>query len=326
MKAAFFERPGELKVGDFPDPVRQHGEVLVRVLAAGVNPIDRATVSGAVSASPMPHVPGAEFVGEVLDPGTSEFKRGDRVVVYNRLFCGSCRQCLRGETQICERLGGIIGVATHGGWAELAAVPSRNLVRTTAPAEEVIGLPVGGLTAFNMLRRAAVSVGDRVAVVGATGNVGVYAVQLAKLMGAYVAAVTRRADLHAARLKSLGADEVLTPEEAKKAGPFDVVVDPVGAGTWELSFSLLARGGRYVTAGALTGSEVKLDLRRLYGGQYSVLGSTGGRRADLELLVFLAERGLLKTPIYKRYRLEEAAEALRALEGPERFGKVVIII
>ncbi|MEL9990072.1 MAG: alcohol dehydrogenase catalytic domain-containing protein [Thermoproteus sp.] len=325
MKAAFFERPGELKVGEFPDPVRQHGDVLIKVAYAGVNPIDRSVVSGAVPASPMPHVPGAEFVGEVLDPGVSDFKRGDRVVVYNRLFCGLCRQCLRGETQLCEK-GGIIGVATNGGWAELAAVPARNLVKTSAPLEQAVGLPVGGLTAYNMLRRAGVSVGDRVAVMGATGNVGIFAVQLAKLMGAYVVAVTRRADRFVTQLKSLGADEVLTPEEVKRAGAFDVVVDPLGAGTWELSFSLLARGGRYVTAGALTGDEVRLSLRRLYGGQYSVIGSTGGRRIDLELLVSLVERGILKAPISQRLSLAEAPQALKALESPERLGKVIIAI
>ena len=325
MRAAFFEKPGELKVGDFPDPERGHGDVLVRVAMAGVNPIDRFTVAGAVQARPMPHVPGAEFVGEVIDPGASGFKRGDRVVVYSRLFCGVCRHCLRGETQLCEA-GGLIGVATHGGWAELAAVPARNLVRTSAPLEEVVGLPVGGLTAYNMLRRAGVSPGERVAVVGATGNVGVFAVQLAKLLGAYVVAVTRRADRFATELKRLGADEVLTPQEASRAGGFDVVVDPVGAGTWELSFSMLARGGRYVTAGALTGGEVRLDLRRLYGAQLSVLGSTGGRRADLDVLVELAERGRIKTPISQRYRLEQAAEALKALDSPERLGKVIIEI
>ncbi|MEM1572483.1 alcohol dehydrogenase catalytic domain-containing protein [Pyrobaculum sp.] len=98
MKAAFFEKPGELKVGDFPDPEHKHGEVLLRVTLAGVNPIDRFTVTGSVQARPLPHVPGAEFVGEVLDPGASDFKRGNRVVVYNRLFCGVCRHCLRGET------------------------------------------------------------------------------------------------------------------------------------------------------------------------------------------------------------------------------------
>lgn len=325
MRAAYFETPGELKVGEFPDPERRHGEVLIKVLQAGVNPIDRMVVSGAVRASPMPHIPGAEFVGEVLDPGTSEFKRGDRVVVYNRIFCGGCRQCLRGETQLCEA-GGIIGVVAHGGWAELASVPARNLVKTSAPPEQAVGLPVGGLTAFNMVRRAGVALGERVAVIGATGNVGVYAVQLAKLAGAYVVAVTRRADKFATQLRELGADEVLTPEEARRAPPFDVVIDPVGAATWELSLSILARGGRYVTAGALTGSEARLDLRKLYGSQLSVLGSTGGRRVDLELLTSLVERGLVKTPIYRQYRLEEAPEALKALEDSDRLGKVIITI
>lgn len=133
----------------------------------------------------------------------------------------------------------------------------------------------------------------------ATGNVGVFAVQLAKLMGAYVVAITRRADEFATELKRLDADEVLTPQEASRASGFDVVVDPVGAGTWGLSSSVLDKGGRYVTAGALTGSEVGLDLRRLYGAQLSVLGEHRGRRADLAFS-WSSPRGAVSRRPYRR--------------------------
>ncbi len=331
MRAVVFDAPGleNLRLAEVERPAPGPGEALVRVRYVGVNPIDLAVVSGAVKASPMPHVPGCEFVGTVEAAGEgSHVGPGDNVVVYSRLFCGRCRQCLSGETQICEVRGQLIGAATNGGMAEYAVVPTANLVRTGAPLERAVGLPIGGLTAWNMLRRASVSAGDLVVVMGATGNVGVFAVQLAKLMGAYVMAVTRRGKQVEAALRGLGADAVATPEEARdlvaRQGGADVVVDPLGAGTWELSYSMLGRGGRYVTAGVLTGQEVRLDLRRLYGVQGSILGSTGGRLRDLQTLVGLLESGRVTTPIHARYPLGRAREAFEALRSPDRVGKVVV--
>ncbi|MFB6489933.1 MAG: alcohol dehydrogenase catalytic domain-containing protein [Thermoproteus sp. AZ2] len=327
MKAAFFEAPGlaNLKVGDFLDPRPGPGEVLVRVKYFGINPVDIMTIEGFIRAQPMPHVPGAEFVGVVEDVGlgVSGFAKGDPVVVYNRLYCGSCRYCLTGETQLCTS-GGIIGIAANGGFAEYVAVPAKNLVKVGGDLLKFVGLPVGGLTAYNMLRRTGVQTGDVVAVVGATGNVGVFAVQLAKRAGAYVIAISRKG---AERLRELGADEVLAPEDAAKrwGNAVDVVVDPVGASTFELSLKLLARGGRYVTAGALTGGEVEVDLRRLYGAQLSLVGSTGGRRADLEVLVRLVERGAVSTPIYRLVKgLDGLGQAIEAFRDPGRIGKVAV--
>jgi len=298
---------------------------LVKVRYFGINPIDLSVIEGFVKSQPMPHVPGAEFVGVVasVGPGVSEVREGDPVVVYNRLYCGHCRYCLVGETQICVK-GGIIGVASNGGFAEYAVVPAKNLVKAGGDLLNLVGLPVGGLTAYNMVRRAGLQPGEVAAVVGATGNVGVFAVQLAKLFGAYVVAVSRRGE---GQLRQLGADEVVTPEEALRRweGAVDVVIDPVGAATWETSFKLLARGGRYVTAGALTGSEVRLDLRRLYGIQASVLGSTGGRRADLDKLVKWVEEGRLRTPIYKLFKgLDMVHDAIQAFREGGRVGKVAV--
>ncbi|AET33308.1 alcohol dehydrogenase catalytic domain-containing protein [Pyrobaculum ferrireducens] len=331
MKAAVFSTPGleNLSIQDVEAPRPGPGEVLIKVRHAGANPLDYNVVTGAVKATPMPHIPGSEFAGvvEEVGPGVEGLQRGDAVVVYNRLYCGHCRHCLAGWTQMCESTGGaLIGVATQGGYAEYAVVPARNVEKTRAELREAATLPIGGLTAWNMAYRAGISPGERVAVVGATGNVGVYAVQFAKLLGGEVYAVTRRKDMSAPVLKSIGADYVVTPDEAREAAPFDVVLDPTGAGNWELSYSLLGRMGRYVTAGALTGAEVKLDLRRLYGMQISVIGSTGGRRGDFKLVVRLLESGRIKAVIYKTYGLAEARRALEELRSGDRVGKVLVAI
>lgn len=329
MRAAAFSTPGleNLKLVEAETPRPGPGEVLIRVKYAGVNPLDYNVVAGAVKASPMPHIPGSEFAGVVEEagPGVTGVSRGDPVVVYNRLYCGHCRQCLTGWTQMCEVTGGgIIGVVTQGGYAEYAVVPAKNAVATRADLKEAATLPIGALTAWNMAYRASISPGEKVAVVGATGNVGIYAVQFAKLLGGEVYAISRRKAKVESILKSAGADAVLTPDEAKSAAPFDVVLDPTGSASWELSFGVLGRGGRYVTAGALTGAEVRLDLRRLYGMQILVIGATGGRRADFNTVVRLLEAGRIKAFLHNVYPLADVRKALEELQSPERVGKVLI--
>ncbi|AEA12499.1 alcohol dehydrogenase [Thermoproteus uzoniensis 768-20] len=329
MRAAVFPAPGleNLKIEDVPVPRPGPGEVLIRVAYVGVNPLDYNVVAGAVKASPMPHIPGSEFAGvvEEVGPGVSSPQRGDAVVVYNRLYCGHCRYCLSGETQMCEITGGaIIGVSTQGAMAEYAVAPAKNVEPTRADLRDAATLPIGALTAFNMARRASIRPGERVAVVGATGNVGTYLIQFAKLLGGEVYAVTRRKERAGSVLRALGADHVVAPEEAREAAPFDVVLDPTGAGSWELSFSLLGRGGRYVTAGALTGSEVRLDLRRLYGMQISVIGATGGTRGDFRLVVRLLEASKIKAAIHGVYPLADVKRALEELRSADRVGKILV--
>jgi len=328
MKAVVLHNPGleNLRVEEFPNPKPGPGEVLIRVKYVGVNPLDYAVVSGSTKASPMPHVPGSEFAGvvEEVGPGVAEIAPGAPVTVYNRLFCGTCRHCLTGQTQLCEA-GGIIGVSTQGGMAEYAVVPAKNVERVNADLKDAATLPIGALTAYNMTLRASISPGEKVAVVGASGNVGTYAVQFAKMVGGEVYAVTRRREVVATALSQLGVD-VVTPEDARRLAPFDVVLDPTGAANWGLSTSLLGRGGRYVTAGALTGSEVSLDLRRLYGQQISVIGSTGGRRADFKTVVRLLEAGRIRAVIHAVYPLSDVAKALADLSSPSRVGKILLEI
>ncbi len=328
MKAAVFHKPGleNLKLEELPNPRPGPGEVLIRVKYVGVNPLDYAVVTGATKASPMPHIPGSEFAGvvEEVGPGVSGVAPGTPVAVYNRLFCGTCRYCLVGWTQLCES-GGIIGVVSQGGMAEYAVVPAKNVEPVRADLKDAATIPIGALTAYNMALRASIAPGEKVAVVGATGNVGVYAVQFAGLFGGVVYAVTRRKETAAAPLRQLGV-EVVSPEEARELAPFDVVLDPTGAANWQLSLSLLGRGGRYVTAGALTGSEVTLDLRRLYGQQISVLGATGGRRADFRTVIRLLEAGKIRSVIHAIRPLTSVVQALAELTSPERIGKILLAV
>ena len=134
MKAAVLEKPGleNLKVIDNLEKPRidDHG-ILIKVKITGINPIDHFVVSGALpKIEPIPHIPGAESSGIVEEIGhhvdDGRIKKGDKVIVHNKVFDGTCDMCLNGLDMIC-RNGGLIGAITNGGFAEYMAVPERNV-------------------------------------------------------------------------------------------------------------------------------------------------------------------------------------------------------
>ncbi len=338
MRAVVFETPGvdNLRIVDVETPRPGPNEVLIRVKYAGVNPVDYFTINRK-DVKPIPHIPGSEFAGIVETVGSSvrSVDVGDEVVIYNRLFDGSCKYCLIGHEELCVN-SGLIGVVTQGGFAEYAVVPASNVIRIPKGVglDEAATLPVGALTAWHMIfNRAGVSPGELVVVFGATGNVGSYAVQFAKLAGATVVAVSRRADKVKDVLMGLGADYVVTPDEAQSlinelsnGLGADLVIDAVGQATWNLSFKLVARYGRWVTAGALTGGDVTLNLPSLYSREIAVIGSTGGTRSELIKLLDLLSRRRIKAPIYSKMKLEKVREAFDAMfRGEDRVGKVLLM-
>ncbi|MEM0374007.1 MAG: alcohol dehydrogenase catalytic domain-containing protein [Sulfolobaceae archaeon] len=326
MKAIVFEKSGleNLQVKEIETPKLGHHDVLIRVIESGVNPIDYFVVSS-IPVRPMPHIPGAEIVGVVEKVGehVKDVKVGDKVIVYPRVFDNSCDLCLAGKEMIC-RNGGIFSVITQGGWAEYAVVPDRNLIKTNLDDKISASLPVAGLTAYHALREANVKPTDTVVVFGASGNTGMFAVQLAKLMGATVIAVSKKQ-----WLKEMGADYVIEPSRAveevdritekRKA---DVVINAIGSSVWETSVQVLGYGGKLVTFGALTGGEVKVNISRLYSLHASIIGVTGGTRKELQELVSLCRN--CKVRVWKEYTLERAGEALKELFSPQRDGRIMI--
>lgn len=154
-----------------------------------MNPIDYYTVTGMRDVDPMPHIPGVEFAGIVEEVGkeVTRVSPGDRVVVYPRIFDGTCDLCMAEHEHLC-RNGGIIGVNSNGGFAERAVVRESNVFRLpdSVPWDLAASLPVAGLTAFHALMEARVLPGDVVVIVGASGNTDQFTLQLAKLIGARV--------------------------------------------------------------------------------------------------------------------------------------------
>src|ERR671923_978517 len=333
MRAAVFEKPGleNLKVtADAEEPKLTDHDVLIKVKTAGVNPIDQNVVSGFYPASPMPHIPGAEIAGIVDRVGNhvQGLNKGDRVIVYNSLFDGTCDMCLNGSENTCKN-GGLILVTANGGFAEYVAVPQQNVFKLPDDIswDVAASLPVTGLTPFHALMEASLKIDEYFVVFGASGNTGMIAIQIGKKMGAKVIAVSREEEW----TKEFGADYVISdygkvPEHVREithGKMADVVLNSLGAKVWDSSFASVGINGRLVTFGGLTGPEVNLNIRSLYLKQIKLIGSTGGTRAELRELIDSSAKDL-RVKVWRRFGLEDVKEAMEALSAKDREGRILL--
>src|SRR5919198_350882 len=198
MRAAAFEKPGleNLKIyEDIKQPQITDHDILIRIKTAGVNPIDHFVVSGLREIRPqLPHIPGAEMTGIVQKVGkhVTSLKEGDMVVVFSKIFDGTCDMCLDGLEMIC-RSGGIVGVVTNGGFAEYIAVPEVNAFKIPDDTEWDVAasLAVTAITPYHALREASLKLNECLVIFGASGNTGLMAIQFGNKMGAKVIAVSR---------------------------------------------------------------------------------------------------------------------------------------
>jgi NADPH:quinone reductase-like Zn-dependent oxidoreductase len=336
MKAAIFEKPGleNLKIQeDIKQPEITDHDVLIRVKTTGVNPIDYFVVSGSREIKPQsPHIPGAEITGIAQKIGNhvTSLKEGDRVIVHNKVFDGTCDMCLSGLDMIC-RNGGLIGAITNGGFAEYIAVPERNVFKIPDDMDWDLAasLPVTSLTPYHALNEASLKLNEYLLVFGASGNTGMIAVQLGKKMGAKIIAVSKDSWIKT----DFGADHIITDydrvtenvKEITKGKMADVVINSLGIGTWDSSFASVGINGRWVAFGGLTGADVKLNVQALYSKQIKLIGSTGGTRKELRELVDASSKEL-KVRVWKKFKLEDVKEALQALSAKERDGRILLDI
>jgi NADPH:quinone reductase-like Zn-dependent oxidoreductase len=308
---------------------------MVRVRACALNHLDIWNRRGVVRLA-LPHILGADVAGEVVESGDANLPVGSRVMLQPGLSCGRCAACLDGRDNDCPRYD-VIGSQSDGGYAEFVRVPVANVI----PIPDAIGFveaaafPLTFVTAWHMLvTRAKVRPGEDVLVLGGGSGVGQAAIQIAWLHGARVFA-TAGTDEKLARARELGASEVINhhtqdlPAEIRTLTNnrgVDVVIEHVGAATWERSLKCLARGGRLVTCGATTGYDAKLDLRFLFTRQYSLMGSYMGTKAELLRAATFFFAGQLRPIVDRTFPLADAAAAQQYLEDGKQFGKVVLEI
>lgn len=335
MKAVLLDKKGidNIRVKEVPEPSPGPHEVKIRIMLAGIH-LQDYTMAKELTANgspifPIPHIPGEEIVGRISELGThvKGFEINDRVTVYHRIFDGTCDMCMKGYENLCYNRGRF-GVDQNGGFAEYMVVPDVNVIKIPdALSEELASsISISFITPYHALLRASLTREDTVAVFGATGNTGMFALQIAKSTGARTVAVSRK---RSAWLKEYGADLITTPENAVDSisnftgGEMcSIVVDPVGSDTWKTSISLTAFHGRYVTYGSVTGGSVSFSLTPFYKDEKSIIGSRGGTKVDLYNAIKIMHNYRVKT--WKFFDLDRAEEALKSFISPDRAGRIFI--
>ena len=311
MRAATI-RDGSIAVEEHPDPVPGDSDLLIRVRGAGLNGADMMQLKGRYPAPPgaPQDIPGLELAGEVVavGPGVQRFEPGDRVM----------------------------SIVAGGAQAELAVVHER----TAMPVPEELeweaagGVPEVFTTAHDALfTQAGLRAGERLLVHGAAGGVGMAGVQLGQMAGARVTATVRNPDSRE-RIDALDV-KAIEPEGFEEHGPFDVILELVGAPNLPGNVAALATGGRIVVIGIGAGAKSELDLRGLMGKRGSIHASTLRSRPleEKALTARCVERsvlpgftsGDLSVPVCATYPLDAVAEAYERFQAGGKLGKIVLL-
>lgn len=343
MQAIVVESPGPpdvLLIKTLPDPVARGRECLVRVLACGVTSHDIATRNGTLRRGVvMPVICGHEISGEIVDigPDVTEWRRGDQVVsTQRRRVCGRCRWCRTGRETLCPEQEFLGDVGLNGGYAELVLIEEDNLVvkpRALSHAQACIVASAVG-TELNALRDVAqVRVGETVLVTGAGGGLGVHGIQVAAACGARTLAVTTALD-KVSRLQELGAEVILAERgvdfsplvlAATNGDGVDVAIDNVGSAVFTDVRRSMARGGRWVLVGQLTGEFIQFNPAQLFLRGIHLMSAISTSRDQLRAALSLVERGLVKPIVSHELPLIDIAEAHRIVESGKSFGRVVVL-
>jgi NADPH:quinone reductase len=303
----------ELSVQEHPDPTPGAGECLVRVRAAGLNGADMMQRRGLYPAplgAPQ-DIPGLELAGEVIErgPGASRFEVGDRVM----------------------------GIVAGGGQAELAVVHERILMPVPGNLDwpAAGGVPEVFTTAHDgVFTQAGLKMGERLLVHGAAGGVGTAAVQLGRAAGARVTATVRNPE-HRAQVAELGA-EVIPPEDFEQQGPFDVILELVGAPNLPANLQALNLWGRIMIIGIGAGAKADLNLGLAMQKRARIYNSTlrprpleekalTARAVERSVLPLLAA-GTVHVPIAANYALEEAPAAYDRFAQGGKLGKIILLM
>ncbi len=341
MRAAVFDHNGPADVlhlvEDYPLPEPGEGEVRVRVGAAALNRLDLWVRNGLPNANlKFPHITGADAAGEVdqVGPCVTDWEIGQRVVINPGLSCGHCEFCRSAQENLCADFK-ILGEDTSGTYAEYVVVPARNLLALPDHVTyvEAAAAPLVFLAAWHsLITKGQLRAGESVLIVGAGGGVNTASIQIAKLAGATVYVVGSSAE-KLDQAKALGADELInrSVEEWSKAvftrtnkRGVDVVVDNVGKQTIFDSIRAARRGGRILVVGGTSGADVEINWRYLFRKHISIIGSTMAPYADFATVMQLIFAGKLQPVVGKTFPLAQAADAQRALEKGEIFGKIVL--
>ena len=342
MKAAVFHKCGDasqIKIEEVPEPQIGAGQALIRVHASAFNHLELWSLHGPPDETyHFPMWTGSDIAGviERLSPDVKGWSVGEAVVVNPSLSCGTCERCIEGEVSQCDEYD-ILGANGNGGNAEYIAVNADKLMRMPDGFDfiKAATAPLAYQTAWRALtRRSKLQKGEDVLILGASGGVAAAGIQIAKMLGARVFAITSSEE-KMKKAQRIGADVVLN---RKTSNPFaevyrltsgrgvDLVVENVGAATWSDSQKILRKGGRLVTYGRTTGREAVTNLSTLFWNEQTLIGSTMGSLSDFREVMEQVFNGSIEPIIDSVYPLEQAAAAYARYERGEQFGKIVLQI
>lgn len=340
MKAVRLIAIGEpLALQEVPLPQYGHGEVLVRIKAAGICHSDAHYRAGVGSTGPLPQTLGHEIAGvvEAVGPGVARVKPGDRVCLHYLVTCGQCQHCNRGQEQFCVH-GQMLGKDRDGGYAEFIAVPERGVVALPdeIPFEQGAIMMCSSATSFHALRKGQLRAGETVAVFGA-GGLGMSAIQLARGLGALAVYAV---DINAEKL-ALAERFGAIPVDAAQGDPVaeikrlsggrgvDVSLELIGLPlTMRQAVQAVGVQGRAVLAG-ITRAPFEVDsYTEVIGKEAEIIGCSDHLLQEFPLLIEFARRGVLDLSHVVARTVPLAAEPINeTLDALQRFaGEVRTVI
>jgi acryloyl-coenzyme A reductase len=339
MKAVTFRAfggPEVLEPTEVARPEPGSDDVLVRIHAAGVCHHDVLSRGGKIPGGKPGRILGHEIAGEIVAVGANiaPTRIGERVVIYQRLFCGTCRYCLAGRQDLC-RNSRVLGEQGGGGYAEFACVPARNAIPIpdgldmTAAALAVC--PVG-TSVRAILGVAVLEPGQTVLITGAGGGLGLHQIQVARSVQARVIAVTSSSD-KAESVRAAGAHEVIVAPDLKFSGEVwrltgkqgaDVVLENVVTGTFGESLRSCAQHASVVVLGNIGARPVELEPGLVIMRRIRIAGSGNATFKDVHMALHLLASGAVKPVIGRVLPFPRAAEAHALMEGRAVTGRVVL--
>ena len=340
MKATVMREFGDIDVlsyEDVPTPEPKPGHILIKVLAAGINRFDHYLREGSVTRDiPLPHILGADAVGEVaeLGEGVSGFEIGERVVAvpgfplneedYGIYPAGTAPSFT------------LPGLGIWGAYAQYMEVPARFALRdeTGLEPEELATLPMVLATGVRAVKEVGeVKAGDRVLVQAGASGSGSMQIQVARALGARVA-TTVRSDAKGEFAKALGADLVINTRDDDFVAAVmewtdgrgaDVVIDNLGGDVLPKSIDAVKPLGVVVAFGFSAGTEVTFDIRNFFFGQKKLRGSMASDVEDFKWGLEQVRAGRIKPLLDRAFPLSEAAEAHRLISSNQVTGNIVLL-
>ncbi len=341
MKAITINKHGDLsEVGlvSLPVPTIGTAEVLVEIKSSALNRLDLWVVEGWRGLQlDFPHILGCDGAGTIVQTGeqVTKFAVGDHVAINPTRSCGRCSYCLSGRDHMCDHFA-IFGEHIPGFYAEFQAIPERNLliIPDGLSFDIAAAASLVYVTAWHSLIVAGgLKPGEDILVVGSAGGVNSACIDIARLAGAGRIYVVGSNEKKLAMAKQLGADVTINRQQedwgtavfkSTKRRGVDIVIDNIGAETFQKSIRALKKGGRLLTVGNTSGPLVQIDNRYIFGRHLSIIGATMGPISEYNEVMKLVFAGRLTPVIDSIYPMRDGLEALQRLAAGDVTGKLVL--